>query len=137
MEIRTYTEVMLQNLEMDETDGGTTVAKFSIVEDHTDRSDNEFGVWQNCRVYGYQAEMIRDNAAEGRRVSLSGQMEYWQYDGEIYEYLDVDSFRFVDARKDSKTPNKNQNQQQAPPKKTGSRPPQEEEEFEPDGDLPF
>lgn len=134
MEIKTIADARLQQLEFDTTQGGTPVAKFAVVFDQEDNNGNEISVWQNCKVYGYLAKMLKNNQAEGRRVSVSGEMEYWEYEGSQYDVLSVDSLRFVDPVSDM-----DQRQGQSGPSDQRQQGGQQgsQESFEPDDDLPF
>jgi len=138
MIIKTIPDVPVRSLEFEETRGGTLVAKFAVVKDVQDNSGNEFPVWQDCKAYGYLAEMLQNNNGEGRRVSISGEMEYWQYEGDTYNALNVSSLRFVDAAGQSSgstgTPSKQRSPQSGP---TDQSQGSQEEDFIPDDDLPF
>jgi len=134
MIIKIIPDVPVRNLEFEKTDGGTLVAEFSVVKDYQDNNGEEFPVWQDCKAYGYLANMLQNNNGEGRRVSLSGEMEYWQYEGNTYDALNVNSLRFVDSPSqdepnDPSGPSKQQDPQPEPS--------DQEDEFVPDDQLPF
>ena len=133
MEIRTLTEVNVGSIEFDQTDKGTSVCKFSVADNYQDRDNNDVTAWTNCKAYGYLADMLNNNDAKGRRVSISGEMNYWEYQGEQYSELRVSSVRFVDS-KGKRRAGSGSNGRSRKRKKTNAT---DNEKFVPDDDLPF
>ena len=87
--------------------------------------------------------MLRDNNAKGRRVSLSGEKEYWTHQDEIYSELKVNSLRFVDAkskRSGGRSGGRSRNGSgggSGGGSRSQNRSQKEEDDFVPDDELPF
>jgi single-stranded DNA-binding protein len=101
METVALSDVNIGNLDMTETNGGTVKAELSLADNQTDRDGNEVTGWHNAVCYGSTAEFVERNAQPGRRVSVSGTRNYWEYEGETYSAIDIDSIRFVDSPDES------------------------------------
>lgn len=52
METVTLSDVNVGTIEFDETRGGTTVAKFSVADNHRNRDGEETTAWTRCKAYG-------------------------------------------------------------------------------------
>jgi single-stranded DNA-binding protein len=138
MDIRTLSDVTLQNLEFGETGNGNLKADFAVANDQQGQDGEEFANWTNCTAYGYLARMLKNNKSEGRRVSLSGEMDFWLHNGDQYEKLVVNSLRYVDSASQASGQGggSQQSSQQAPGGQSGGG----QDTFDMDGeddDLPF
>lgn len=149
MDIRTIGPARCGTPEFDTTaNKGTPVAKFGVAENYTDRDDNEFAVWTDVKAYGYQAKMIANADAKGRRVIVTGEMRYWQYQGEQYSEMVLSSIRFLDAKdqnagggsfdqssgqQDSFDQSNGQSKQEKQPANAGGG----DDPFEADDEMPF
>lgn len=146
METRVLSDVNIGNLDMKETNGGTTKAELSLADNQTDQGGEEVTAWHTAVAYGSTAEFIQRNAQPGRRVSVSGTMNYWEYEGDQYSSIDIDSIRFVDSpdedaggfTQDSASSNGSRRSSggstTGPSGGGGSS---QEEEFVPDDEMPF
>lgn len=144
MELRTLSPVNVGQVEYEKTDGGTPVAKFGVALNTQDRSGNEMTVWTNAKCYGYLAKMMHKNDAGGRRVTVTGKMEYWEYQGEEYSVLQVHEIRFLDAKGQSGGGGFDQSQgsnddafDQTPPSEQPADSGGGDQVFEPDDEMPF
>lgn len=144
METVVLSDVNIGNLDMKETNGGTSKAELSLADNMEDRDGNEVTAWHNATAYGNTADFIARNAQKGRRVSISGTKRYWEYEGDMYNTIDIDSIRFVDNPDEdaggfdqSQNGSQNGSQKQSQQGSSGGQFDDGEEEFEPDDDLPF
>ena len=79
--------------------GSTSLAAWALAVD-SGYGQNKQTMWLDCSLFGARGEKVADYIKKGGRMFVSGELSQRENNGKTYLKLNVQSFEFLDGKKD-------------------------------------